>query len=185
MELTDFLNDYNVAVLGLVTVLCIVVAYLFEKYLPLEPQIPKITQEDDPNLKKTREELLLLHTPHKGGKFFTLDELAKNSGQPGSSAWICNKGIIYDCSSNVVYMSDGGYNCFSGKDATLSLGKMEFELSGQREWREKLNHEELCVVEEWTSWFTKRYPVVGYLKEEYDFEAERLKKLEVDRKKNA
>ena len=35
MDLTDFLNDFNVAVLGLVTVICIVVAYLFEKYLPL------------------------------------------------------------------------------------------------------------------------------------------------------
>ena len=82
-------------------------------------------------------------------------------------AWICNKGIIFDVSSNEVYRSEGGYNCFAGKDATLSLGKMEFELSGQREWREKLNVEELCVVEEWTVWFLKRYPLVGYLKEEY------------------
>ena len=39
MELTDFLNDYNTAVLGLITVLCIIIAYLFEKYMPLvEPQ---------------------------------------------------------------------------------------------------------------------------------------------------
>ena len=100
----------------------------------------------------------------------TLDELAKHSGQPGEMAWVCNKGIIYDCSSNEVYTSKGGYNCFSGKDATLSLGKMLFELSGQRDWREKLNQEELCVVEEWTVWFTKRYPLVGYLKEEFEEE---------------
>ena len=121
-----------------------------------------------------------MQTPAKDAKFITLAELAENNGTPGKKAWVCNKGLIYDCSSNAVYSSEGGYNCFSGKDATLSLGKMEFELSGQRDWREKLNHEELCVVEEWTSWFTKRYPFVGYLKEEYDIETERLKQLEID-----
>ena len=61
MELTDFLNDYNTAVLGMITVICVLVAYLFEKYMPLvDPVPPKITTEDDPNLKKSREELLLL-----------------------------------------------------------------------------------------------------------------------------
>ena len=136
--------------------------------------MPKIIQEDDPNLKKTREELLVLDERMKELPMFTLEELAKNSGKPGESAWVCNKGISYDVSSNEVYRSDGGYNCFSGKDATLSLGKMLFELSGERGWREKLDHEELCVVEEWTSWFMKRYPVVGYLKEEYEEEEKRL-----------
>ena len=48
------------AVVGLVTVGAIIIAYLFEKYMPLEPQVPKITQDDDPNLLKTREELLVL-----------------------------------------------------------------------------------------------------------------------------
>ena len=114
----------------------------------------------------------------------TLEELEKNSGRPGEKAWVCNKGIIYDVSSNPVYTSEGGYNCFSGKDATLSLGKMEFEFSGQSGWREKLSHEELCVVEEWTVWFMKRYPVVGYLKEEYEEEAKRLKEAS-DLKKNS
>ena len=61
MNLKDFLNDYNTAVLGIITVMCLVVAYLFEKYMPLvDPKPPKITPEDDPNLKKSREELLLL-----------------------------------------------------------------------------------------------------------------------------
>eukprot|EP00806_Schmidingerella_arcuata_P009222 Macronucleus_9529.p1 GENE.Macronucleus_9529~~Macronucleus_9529.p1 ORF type:complete len:102 (+),score=31.45 Macronucleus_9529:1-306(+) len=100
-------------------------------------------------------------------------------------AWVCNKGMIYDVSSNEVYRSQGGYNCFAGKDATLSLGKMEFELSGQSGWRDKLSHEELCVVEEWTNWFLKRYPLVGYLKEEYEEEKRLLAQTEQEKKKNA
>ena len=62
---------------------------------------------------------------------------------------------------------------------------MQFELSGEREWRDKLSHEELCVVEEWTNWFLKRYPLVGYLKEEYEEEERLLKQTENDKKKNA
>ena len=58
---------------------------------------------------------------------------------------------------------------------------MQFELSGERGWREKLTHEELCVVAEWTSWFGKRYPIVGYLKEEYEDAEEFSKQV----KKNA
>ena len=54
---------------------------------------------------------------------------------------------------------------------------MEFEFSGQGGRREKLSHEELYVLKEWTVWFMKRYPVVGYLKEEYEEEAKRLKEL--------
>jgi hypothetical protein len=30
---------------------------------------------------------------------------------------------------------------------------MLFEKSGEAGWKEKLNHEELCVVAEWVSWF--------------------------------
>lgn len=90
-------------------------------------------------------------------------------------AWVCNKGMIYDVSDNAVYRENGGYHCFTGKDATLSLGKMQFELSGELGWREKLSIEELCVVEEWTNWFLKRYTLIGYLKEEYEEEARLLK----------
>ena len=180
------MNDENTAILGVVTVLAILIAYLFEKYMPLEAgKPPKITAEDDPNLKKPREELVRLSEPLKELPMITLAELANNSGAPGQMAWVCNKGMIFDVSSNEVYRSDGGYNCFAGKDATLALGKMEFEHSGQGGWREKLSIEELCVVEEWTSWFLKRYPLVGYLKEEYDEEERLLKQTEAERKKNA
>ena len=73
VTLEEFFNDYNMAVLGLLTVLVLIIAYLFETYMPLESTVPpKITPDDDPNLKKTREELLLLDTPIKGMQMLTL-----------------------------------------------------------------------------------------------------------------
>ena len=125
VEIVEFLSDWNMAVLGLVTVVAILIAWLFEKYLPLEPaKPPKITDDDDPNMKRPREELIRLSTRNKDLPMITLAQLSENSGAEGQMAWVCNKGIIYDVSSNEVYRSQGGYNCFSGKDATLSLGKM-------------------------------------------------------------
>ena len=82
MDWVDILNDHNVAVLGVITVVTLLIAYLFEKYMPIEDKVPKIIQEDDPNLKKTREELLVLEPPIKDLPMMTIDELAKHSGLP-------------------------------------------------------------------------------------------------------
>lgn len=73
MELIDFFTDWNMAILGIVTVFAILIAYLFEKYMPLVDQAkpPKITSDDDPNLKRPREELLRLSTPIKDLPMFT------------------------------------------------------------------------------------------------------------------
>ena len=75
MEIVDILNDYNMAILGLVTSLAILIAWLFEKYLPLETnnKPPKIISPDDPNLSKSREELLELSPPMKDLPFYTLE----------------------------------------------------------------------------------------------------------------
>ena len=42
MDLAELLNDHNVVVMGLITVFVILIAVLFEKYMPLEPEMPKI-----------------------------------------------------------------------------------------------------------------------------------------------
>ena len=65
----------------------------------------------------------------------TLDTLSKYSGIGDQKAYVCCKGVIYDCTKNEVYKATGSYNVFAGKDATLALGKMKFEFSGKRGWR--------------------------------------------------
>lgn len=82
MELIAFFTDWNMAILGLVTVFAIFIAWLFEKYLPLdEPKPPKITPDDDPNLKKPREELIRLSTPIAELQMYTLAQLAEREGR--------------------------------------------------------------------------------------------------------
>ena len=100
----------------------------------------------------------------------TLAELKQHSGLKNQKAYVCCKGVIYDVTKNEVYQSDGGYNGLAGKDATLSLGKMQLELAGKRGWREALDMEGLQTVFEWQKWYNERYTKIGYLVEEYELE---------------
>ena len=84
-----------------------------------------------------------------------------------SQSWVVCKGVLYDVSKNTVFNSGGSSFCFSGKDATIALGKMMFIQVGERGWQSKLNYDELAVVDEWVKWFSFNYTKVGYLKEDY------------------
>ena len=160
--------------MGIFAAICVLIIYLFEKYMPIETQKPTLLFEPDETLKTlSRAELIKLEERDPKLPMFDYDELGKHTGIKGAKAYVCCKGKIFDCSSNEVYRADGGYNCFAGKEATLSLGKMEFDLVGKLGWRLMLNHEELVVVAEWINYFKQRYPLIGYLKEEYEiFEKE-------------
>ena len=168
-ELKDVFNDQMLAILGVITVCCIIAAVLLEKYLPLEPETPPITRSDDAIEKMTKEQLMALDERDENLPWMTLETLADHSGLKGQKAYVCCKGVIYDCSKNEVYLANASYNVFAGKDATLALGKMLFELSGKRGWRKLLDHEELCTLWEWQKWYNQRYEKVAYLVEEYAY----------------
>ena len=55
----DIFNDHVVAVLGVITAVCIIVAVLLEKYMPL-PEVPKIERSDVAIDKMSRDELIAL-----------------------------------------------------------------------------------------------------------------------------
>ena len=167
MTWVEGISDENLAMAGIVVVFCITLALLLEYFFPLEPKYPKMFQSDPTIKNKTREELIALAPRDPKLPLMTLEDLAKCSGRKGEKAYVACKGVVYDCSANEVYKSDGGYNCFAGKDATMALGTMLFERSGDSGWREKLNHEQLCVVAEWVCWYEQRYKKVAYLAEEY------------------
>ena len=169
MKLDDIFNDHMVAFLGVFTAICILVAVLLEKYMPI-PEVPEIKRSDEAIDKMTREELIKLEEQDPKLPLMTLKELKKYSGIKGQKAYVCCKGVIYDVSQNEVYASDGGYNSLAGKDATLSLGKMQLELAGKRGWREALDMQGLQTVFEWQKWYNERYTKIGYLVEEYELE---------------
>ena len=112
------------AIAGVLSCLAIFVAVLLDAYYPVQNATPPI-KVTDPNVKKKSvEELQELEPRAPKLPMVSLAKLAENNGQPGAKAWVACKGVVYDVSSNEVYKTDGGYNCFTGKDATLALAKM-------------------------------------------------------------
>ena len=71
------------ALLGMITVCCIIAAVLLEKYLPLEPEVPPITRTDSNIEKMSKEELMELEKRDENLPWMTLDTLSENSGLKG------------------------------------------------------------------------------------------------------
>ena len=82
-DLKDVFNDHTLAVLGVITVCCIIAAVLLEKYLPLEPETPPIIRSDSNIEKMTKEELMALEERDPNLPWMTLETLADHSGLKG------------------------------------------------------------------------------------------------------
>lgn len=116
---------------------------------------------------KTIQELLALEDKDESLPMISLEELQKHDGMKGSKPWVALKGVVYDVSANEVYDSKGGYNVFSGQDASYSLATMLFDKLGDRNWR-KCKKDELECLDEWVYYYKDRYKKVGYLIDEYE-----------------
>ncbi|GAW21468.1 hypothetical protein ANO14919_109870 [Xylariales sp. No.14919] len=91
----------------------------------------------------------------------TLEELAKANGAEGQKAYVAIKGKVYDVSANKAYREGGTYNVFAGKDASRALAKSSKEPEDvQSEWRD-LDEERQGTLNDWITFFSKRYNVVG------------------------
>ena len=71
-----------VAILGVFTAICILIAVLLEKYMPI-PEVPEIKRSDEAIDKMTREELIKLEEKDPKLPMMTLKELKKYSGIKG------------------------------------------------------------------------------------------------------
>ncbi|KAI0535433.1 cytochrome b5-like heme/steroid binding domain-containing protein [Xylaria digitata] len=102
----------------------------------------------------------------------TLEELAQANGAEGQKAYVAIKasyhhishahlGKVYDVSGNKAYRHGGTYNVFAGKDASRALAKSSKEPEDvQPEWRD-LDEERQGVLNDWITFFSKRYNIVG------------------------
>jgi len=97
---------------------------------------------------------------------YSLKELDEHKGG-NHKPWVCLKGVIYDVSANEVYDQKGGYNLFSGRDASFALATMLFDKVADRNWR-SCSFEQLECLDEWVYYYKDRYKVVGYLQDEYE-----------------
>ncbi|KAK2034634.1 cytochrome b5-like Heme/Steroid binding domain-containing protein [Colletotrichum caudatum] len=92
----------------------------------------------------------------------TLEELAKADGSdPNGKTYVAIKGIVYDVTGNKAYQPGGSYNVFAGKDASRALGMTSTKAEDvSPEWQD-LPDKEKGVLNDWITFFSKRYNVVG------------------------
>ncbi|KXJ91031.1 cytochrome b5-like heme/steroid binding domain-containing protein [Microdochium bolleyi] len=91
----------------------------------------------------------------------SLADLARADGSEGQKAYVAIKGKIYDVTGNKAYQTGGSYNVFAGKDASRALAKTSTKPEDVKpEWQD-LEEKEKGVLNDWDTFFSKRYNVVG------------------------
>ncbi|GKT90898.1 progesterone binding protein [Colletotrichum tofieldiae] len=76
-------------------------------------------------------------------------------------SWQRPMGIVYDVTGNKAYQPGASYNVFAGKDASRALGKTSTKAEDvSPEWQD-LPDKEKGVLNDWITFFSKRYNVVG------------------------
>ncbi|KAI0425951.1 cytochrome b5-like heme/steroid binding domain-containing protein [Xylaria sp. FL1042] len=96
----------------------------------------------------------------------TLEELSQADGSEGRKAYVAIKGKVYDVTGNKAYMKpEGSYSVFAGKDASRALAKTSTKPEDvSPEWRD-LDQKEQGVLNDWITFFSNRYNVVGVVKD--------------------
>ncbi|KAI0873205.1 cytochrome b5-like heme/steroid binding domain-containing protein [Hypoxylon argillaceum] len=89
----------------------------------------------------------------------TLEELAKADGTDGRKAY----GKVYDVTGNKMYEKGGNYHVFVGKDASRALAKSSKEAEDVLPEWEDLDDAKKGVLNDWITFFSKRYNIVGHV----------------------
>ncbi|RYP93013.1 hypothetical protein DL770_000887 [Monosporascus sp. CRB-9-2] len=91
----------------------------------------------------------------------SLEDLAKANGTEGQKAYVAIKGKVYDVTGNKAYQAGGSYHVFAGKDASRALAKTSTNPDDVKpEWQD-LDDKEKSTLNDWVTFFSKRYNVVG------------------------
>ncbi|KAI9839823.1 MAG: hypothetical protein M1819_000013 [Sarea resinae] len=92
----------------------------------------------------------------------SIDHLAKCDGNvPGYPTYVAIKGKIFDVTGNKAYSPQGQYRVFAGKDASRALAQSSLKPEDCRpEWSD-LADKDKKVLDDWLTYFSKRYNVVG------------------------
>lgn len=97
---------------------------------------------------------------------FTRRELLQYDGVKSDKIFVAIKGVVFDVSNNTkAYGPNTSYHIFTGKDSSRGLAKSslkEEDNSFENSYKiEDLTASELLVLEDWNTFFSKRYNIVG------------------------
>ncbi|PYH41826.1 putative progesterone binding protein [Aspergillus saccharolyticus JOP 1030-1] len=96
----------------------------------------------------------------------TVEELSKCDGTDSNRpTLVAIKGIVFDVTRNAAYSSSGQYHVFAGKDPSRALASSSLKPEDCRpDWYD-LEDKEKTVLDEWFTFFSKRYNIVGKVKD--------------------
>ncbi|KAJ3522173.1 hypothetical protein NM688_g8912 [Phlebia brevispora] len=150
----------------IVTALLLVVpAYYFYTTLtrsktPLSTEQSEKKAEEEPKtiMQPPRDDL----EPPKDDPF-TLEQLREFDGSdPSKPIYVSIKGTVFDVSrKRETYGPGGSYNIFAGKDGSKGLGLSSLKAEDAIPDYSTLPDTEKTVLNDWHSFFTKRYNIVG------------------------
>ncbi|KAG1751429.1 cytochrome b5 [Suillus paluster] len=94
---------------------------------------------------------------------FTLEQLKQFDGSDNSKPiYVSIKGTVFDVTrKSDVYGPGKSYNIFAGKDGSKGLGKSSLNLEDAVPDYSDLPENERKVLDDWFSFFQKRYNIVG------------------------
>lgn len=88
-------------------------------------------------------------------------ELSAAKGVDGGKCYVAIKGLVYEVTGNQAYSPGGSYHVFAGNDASRALAKSSTKPEDvQAEWQD-LDAKEKGVLNDWITFFSKRYNIVG------------------------
>ncbi|KAF9943112.1 hypothetical protein BGZ67_006480 [Mortierella alpina] len=98
-------------------------------------------------------------------RIFTSEELTGHDGtEENSTIYVAIKGTVFDVTAKrAMYGPGGGYHCFAGKDASKALGMSSLKVEDCVADYSGLTEKELKTMEDWYTFFEKRYPIVGQM----------------------
>ncbi|KIJ50391.1 hypothetical protein M422DRAFT_159829 [Sphaerobolus stellatus SS14] len=94
---------------------------------------------------------------------FTTEQLKQFDGRTEDTPiYVAIKGTVFDVShKRDTYGPGRSYHAFTGKDASVALGKSTLKDEDLSADYSTLDEAQLKVLNEWYSFFTKRYNIVG------------------------
>ncbi|KAH8820814.1 cytochrome b5-like heme/steroid binding domain-containing protein [Xylogone sp. PMI_703] len=89
------------------------------------------------------------------------ERLAQCDGKNGNPCYVAIKGKVFDVTGKDAYAENGPYHVFVGNDASRALAKSSTKPEDVRpDWYD-LPDKEKGVLNDWVTYFSKRYNIVG------------------------
>ncbi|KAF8814815.1 cytochrome b5 [Phlegmacium glaucopus] len=149
-------------VLKYVVALVVPIAYIFYRRRS-SPTVTVVPQEDNKRpLKSVMQAARADLAPPKDDPYTTEQLKQYDGSDPTKPILVAIKGTIFDVSAKIdVYGPGKSYNVFAGKDGSRGLGLSSLKAEDAVADYTGLDEKDMKVLNDWHSFFSKRYNIVG------------------------